>query len=124
VDRRFHDFAGAEDAVQEALLAATRAEKGVLTHTESWDGIQNVWINNRSTGEIGLLVMLAGYFNVPTIMLSGDAAACRELHELVPESECAEVKAGVSRTAAFMLSHPAAARGGPGQPRGRRPNVS
>ena len=41
-------------------------------------------------------------------MLSGDNAACRELQELVPESECAEVKKGVSRTAGFMLSHPAA----------------
>ncbi len=101
------------DASYSALIfigqhAMPGAEKGVLTHTESWDGIQNVWINNRSTGEIGLLVMLAGYFDVPTIMLSGDTAACRELRELVPESECAEVKTGVSRTAAFMLSHQAA----------------
>src|SRR6266542_3506805 len=88
--------------------AMAGAEKGVLSHTESWDGIQNIWVNNRPTGEIGLVVMLAGYFGVPAIMLSGDRAACRELQELVPESECAEVKTGVSRTAAFMLSHPAA----------------
>jgi D-amino peptidase len=88
--------------------AMAGAEKGVLTHTESWEGIQNVWVNNRPTGEIGLLVMLAGYFGVPTIMLSGDTAACQELHGLVPDAECAEVKSGVSRTAALMLSHPAA----------------
>jgi D-amino peptidase len=41
-------------------------------------------------------------------MLSGDTAACREFHELVPEAECDEVKTGVSHTAAWMLSHPAA----------------
>ena len=52
--------------------------------------------------------MLAGSFDVPVIMLSGDTAACRELHELVPQAECAEVKSGVSRTAGIMLSHSAA----------------
>ena len=41
-------------------------------------------------------------------MLSGDTAACKELYQLVPEAECAEVKTGVYRTAGFMLSHPAA----------------
>jgi D-amino peptidase len=41
-------------------------------------------------------------------MLSGDTAACKEIHDLVPEAECAEVKRGVSRNAGFMLSHPAA----------------
>ena len=88
--------------------AMAGAEKGVLTHTESWDGIQNVWVNNRLTGEIGLIAMLAGSFGIPTIMLSGDTAACQELYGLVPGAECAEVKTGVSRTAALMLSHPAA----------------
>jgi D-amino peptidase len=88
--------------------AMAGAEKGVLTHTESWDAIQNIWVNARPTGEIGFFVMMAGHFGIPAIMLSGDAAACREFHELVPEGECAEVKTGVSRTAAWMLSHSAA----------------
>jgi D-amino peptidase len=101
------------DASYSALIfigqhAMAGAEMGVLTHTESWDRIQNIWVNNRPTGEIGLNSMLAGYFDVPVIMLSGDTAACQELHGLVPEAECAEVKSGVSRTAALMLSHPAA----------------
>ena len=52
--------------------------------------------------------MLAGAFGAPVIMLSGDTAACKELHDLVPEAECAEVKTGVSRTAGFTLAHPAA----------------
>jgi D-amino peptidase len=101
------------DASYSALIfigqhAMAGAEKGVLTHTESSEGIQNIWVNNRPTGEIGLVAMLAGYFDVPTIMLSGDTAACQELHSLVPEAECAEVKSAVSREAALMLSHPAA----------------
>jgi D-aminopeptidase len=52
--------------------------------------------------------MLAGTLGIPVVMLAGDTAACKELHELVPQAECAEVKSGVSRTAGFMLPHPAA----------------
>jgi len=40
-------------------------------------------------------------------MVAGDARARKELRELVPQVERAEVKSGDSRTAGFMLSHPA-----------------
>jgi D-amino peptidase len=88
--------------------AMAGAKNGVLSHTESWDGIQNVWVNNKPTGEIGSRVMLAGYYDVPVIMLAGDAAACDELQALVPKAECAAVKTGFSRTAGISLSHKAA----------------
>ncbi len=88
--------------------AMAGAEKGVLSHSYSSEGIQNIWVNGKPVGEIGGRVMLAGAFGIPVIMLSGDTAACKELHDLVPEAECAEVKSGVSRTAGFTLSHPAA----------------
>ena len=85
--------------------AMAGAEKGILSHSYSSAGIQNIWVNNKATGEIGARVLLAGSFGVPVIMLSGDTAACREIHDLVPNAECAEVKSGVSRTAGFSLSH-------------------
>ncbi len=88
--------------------AMAGAEKGILSHSYSSQGIQNIWVNNKPTGEIGARTLLAGTFGIPVIMLSGDTAACKEVHEIVPEAECAEVKSGVSRTAGFMLSHPAA----------------
>ena len=88
--------------------AMAGAEKGILSHSYDSRGIQNMWVNGKPTGEIGGRVLLAGALNIPAIMLSGDTAACKEIHELVPEAECAEVKSGVSRTAGFMLSHPAA----------------
>lgn len=88
--------------------AMAGAEKGILSHSYSSDTIQNIWVNNKPVGEIGGRVMLAGAFGIPVIMLSGDTAACREIHDLVPNSECAEVKQGVSRTAGFSLSHSAA----------------
>ncbi len=88
--------------------ALAGAEKGILGHSYDSQNIQNIWVNDRLTGEIGARVMLAGTFGIPVVMLAGDTAACKELHELVPQAECAEVKFGVSRTAGYMLSHPAA----------------
>jgi len=88
--------------------AMAGARNGILSHSYSSLGIQNIWVNGKPTGEIGARVMLAGYFGIPVIMLSGDTAACEELHDYVPQAECAEVKSGVSRTAGYMLSHPAA----------------
>jgi D-amino peptidase len=87
--------------------ALAGAEKGILGHSYDSQNIQNIWVNERPTGEIGARVMLAGTFGIPVVMLAGDTAACKELHELVPRAECAEVKSGVSRTAGFMLAHPA-----------------
>src|SRR5271157_5685319 len=87
--------------------AMAGARNGILSHSFSSLGIQNIWVNGKPTGEIGGRVMLAGYFGIPVIMLSGDTAACKELHDLVPQAECAEVKTGVSRTAGYMLSHSA-----------------
>lgn len=89
--------------------AMAGAMNGILNHSFSSLGVENMWINNKPVGEIGVRVMLAGTFGVPTIMLSGDDAACGELHALVPKAECAAVKSGASRTAGFMLPHTAAA---------------
>ena len=58
--------------------------------------------------EIGLEVMHAGSYGIPAIMLSGDTAACKEIADLIPKVECAEVKSGVSRSAGLMLPHPVA----------------
>lgn len=88
--------------------AMAGARNAILSHSYSSLGIQNIWVNGKPTGEIGARVMLAGYFGIPVIMLSGDTAACGEVHDYVPQAECAEVKSGVSRTAGFMLSHQAA----------------
>jgi D-amino peptidase len=88
--------------------AMAGTDKAILSHSYSSLGIQNMWVNNKPVGEIGGRVMLAGYFGVPVVMLSGDTAACKELHEIVPAAECAEVKSGVSRTSGYMLPHAAA----------------
>jgi len=87
--------------------AMAGAKKSVLPHSFFFN-IQNLWVNGRLAGEIGIRVMVAGEMGVPAIMLAGDTAACKEILELIPQAECAEVKSGVSPTAGYTLSHPAA----------------
>lgn len=60
------------------------APGGVLTHSGSFV-IESISFKGKKVGEIGTRAMPAG-----------DAASCRELRDLVPEAECAEVKYGLS----------------------------
>jgi D-amino peptidase len=90
--------------------ARAGAKDGILSHSFSSLGIQNIWVNGKPEGEIGTTAMLAGEFGIPVIMLSGDTAACRELKDTVPQAECAEVKSGLNRTAGYMLPHPTACK--------------
>ncbi len=83
------------------------AKNGVISHSYAFE-IQNMWLNNQIIGEIGSTAAFAGYFGVPVIMLAGDAAACQELQQLVPNAECATVKTGLSRTGGISLSDQAA----------------
>ena len=87
--------------------AMAGAEKGILAHTEDWD-VRNVWVNGIPVGEFGDRVFLAAGFGIPSIMVSGDTAACKEAETLVPGIECAEVKTGFSATSGIMLPHQAA----------------
>jgi len=87
--------------------AMAGAKEAVLPHSFFFN-IQNLWVNGRLAGEIGIRVMVAGEMGVPAIMLAGDTAACNEIRELVPQAECAAVKSGVSSTAGYTLPHPVA----------------
>jgi len=89
--------------------AMAGAKNSVLPHSYFFN-IQNLWVNGRLVGEIGIRAMVAGELGVPAIMLAGDTAACKEIRELIPRVECAAVKSGVSPTAGFTLPHPAACR--------------
>ncbi len=82
-------------------------EDRVLPHSFFFN-IQNLWVNGKLVGEIGIRVIVAGEMGVPAIMLAGETTACKEIRELIPQVECAEVKSGVSATAGFTLPYSAA----------------
>src|SRR5713226_6454289 len=77
---------------------------GIMAHSFSSLGIQNMLLNGKPVGEIDVIAALAGHFGIPVIMLSGDQAAANELHEIVPNAELAVVKEGIGRYTCISLS--------------------
>jgi D-amino peptidase len=81
---------------------------GIMAHSYSSLGIQNMLLNGKPVGEIDVIAAMAGHFGTPVIMLSGDQAAANELHEIVPQAELAVVKEGIGRYTCISLSASAA----------------
>ena len=81
---------------------------GIMAHSYSSLGIQNMLLSGKPVGEIDVIAAMAGHFGTPVIMLSGDQAAANELHEIVPDAELAVVKEGVGRYTCISLSAAAA----------------
>lgn len=81
---------------------------GCLSHTLSRQ-VEWIEINGERTGEIGIVAASAGELGIPCVMVSGDAAACREARDLLGNVEAACVKTGYGRHYADSLA-PGAAR--------------
>jgi D-amino peptidase len=70
---------------------------GVMSHSYSSLGYQNMRVNGKAVGEIETRAALAGAFGTPVIFLSGDTAAVNELRAIVPGAETVAVKEGLGR---------------------------
>ena len=84
--------------------AMAQAKGGVLAHSQSFS-VQNIFLNGKPVGEIGQTAAIAGYFDIPVIMLSGDRAACDEMLALQPKAETVAVKRLVGKDSTLSLSH-------------------
>lgn len=84
-----------------ALHLGTHAMIGVadgfLNHTFNSHAVANMWLNDIPVGEIAVEALVAAYFGVPTILVSGDQAACREAGEFLGRVETVETKIALSR---------------------------
>jgi D-amino peptidase len=79
--------------------AKASSPPGLAYHTMS-KSVKDWSINGVSFGEMGLQALIAGYFGVPMVFVSGDAHACREIRDLIPGVVTAAVKRGLSRRSA------------------------
>jgi len=86
---------------QHAMAGTERAH---LSHTESHTAIQNVWMNGKRIGELGIVAAVAGHFSVPTILVTGDMAACMEAKSIIPQVGTVVVKEGISHGAAISMT--------------------
>jgi len=124
---------GSCDAVVCIGFHARAGALGVLSHSFMGHEIEDMWLDGRPVGEIGLAHATAAALGVPVAFLSGDDAACAEMTgwdpqvvtvpvkyardrfaaRLRPVTEAqAAIKAGV--TDALAAVRPAAARAEPG----------
>jgi len=87
-------------------MANVRA--GIMAHSYSSLGIQNLRMNGQPVGEIGTRAALAGWYGTPVILLTGDVAATEELRRIVPEAELVAGKEGLGRYTCISLSAEAA----------------
>jgi D-amino peptidase len=93
-------FAG---MVQFGAHAMMGTPDGVLNHTQSSESENRYWYNGRESGELAQCALLAGYYGVPTIMVTGDEATCREATKFFgPDCVTVAVKKGISREAAVL----------------------
>jgi len=72
--------------------ASTTNPEGVRAHTMSSANLADVKLNGKSMSEGGVNAAIAGQFNVPVIMVSGDDAAVKEVGLLLGDVEGAVVK--------------------------------
>lgn len=72
--------------------SGTTNPQGVRAHTMSSARLADVRLNNISMSEGGVNAAIAGHFNVPVIMVSGDDAAVKEVTALLGDVEGAVVK--------------------------------
>ena len=82
-------------------MAGTRT--AFLDHTQNSAKIHRYFYNGKKIGEMSQAGFFAGYFGVPIVAVSGDAAACREAQELFPDVPTATVKTALKRNAADCL---------------------
>ena len=93
-------FAG---MIQLGAHAMMGTPDGVLCHTQSSRSENRYWYNGVESGELAQCAAIAGHYDVPTIMVTGDEATCREARQFFG-TECVMVatKRGLSREAAEL----------------------
>lgn len=88
---------------------AAMGHSGVLSHTYWGTVVRQVKLNGIELGEVGVNAAVAGYFDVPVALVTGDDRVCAEASALLPGVFTAQVKQARSRYSALGL-HPDKAR--------------
>lgn len=77
---------------------------GVLDHTYSGAAVHALRVNGKEIGETELNALIAGHFNVPVVMVAGDATLCAQVKQsLGSEVVTTETKEAIGRYAAKTL---------------------
>jgi D-amino peptidase len=98
---------GIEQGIDGVIFVGYHARAGsqnaILDHTWSSRRVANLWLNDILVGEYGLNGAVAGHYNAPVLMLTGDQTTCAQAYELLGAIETVVVKTAVGRMAAICL---------------------
>jgi D-amino peptidase len=88
-----------------AFLIGYHARSGqpaIMSHVYS-DLICDVRLNGKPAGEGVFAAALAGYYNIPTVLVSGDDYVCADMRDWCPVIETAQTKVSITRYATRCL---------------------
>jgi D-amino peptidase len=112
--RRLGMVAGVDDNVDAAIFigyhAGTNNPAGVRAHTFSSANLTRVAINGVNVTEGSWNAAIAGHYNVPVVMMSGDDAAIAEVRKAIGNIEAAETKRSLGFHSANSLTPAASAQ--------------
>ncbi len=94
-------------AVYVGYHAKAGTPNGVLDHTSSGN-VTDISVNGVSMPETGYNALIAGFYDVPVVLVAGDKAVCDQARELLGNVETVAVKEGIG--AAALNLHPEVAR--------------
>lgn len=84
--------------------AMAGTSQAILEHTMSSKAWQNFWINGKKCGEVAIDAGIAGDYDIPTVMVSGDDKICKETRSLIEGVITAQVKEGLDVEGGILLS--------------------
>ena len=106
--RRLGMMAGVDDNVDVAIFigyhAGTNNTTGVRAHTFSSANLTRVAVNGMNVTEGSWNAAIAGQFNVPVIMMSGDDAAIAEVRKAIGNVEAVETKRSLGFHSAISIT--------------------
>lgn len=91
------------DAVVCVGFHARAGKLGVLSHSFMGHEVEDMWLDGKLVGEIGLLHAVSISMGVPIVLLSGDDAACREMNEWDTSVSTVAVKKVIDRFSAELI---------------------
>ncbi|MBK5254624.1 MAG: M55 family metallopeptidase [Vicinamibacteria bacterium] len=106
--RKLNMMAGVDGTFDAALFigyhASTNNTSGVRAHTFSSANLTRVALNGVEMTEGSWNAAIAGHFNVPVVMISGDDAAIAEVRSVIGDIEGAETKKSLGFHSALTLT--------------------
>jgi D-amino peptidase len=111
--RQLGMVAGVDQKVDAVMFigyhASTNNVKGVRAHTFSSASLTRVALNGTEVSEGSWAAAIAGHFDAPVIMMSGDDAAIAEVRKAIGNIEAAETKRTLGFHSAMTLTPQASA---------------